>query len=76
MLPFFIITSCDIIIIKSSNGEIVTQIKSIFLFCFSKKETKKEPRNRYTARLREGALINFSSSVESTSVILLLEQKI
>ena len=45
-------------------------------FCLPKKVPKKGTRNRYTARLREGALINSNSSVESTSVILLLEQNI
>ena len=35
-------------------------------FCLPKKVPKKGPRNRYTARLREGALISFSSSVAST----------
>ena len=44
-------------------------------FCLPKNGPKKGPRNRYTARLREGALITFSSSVASTSVILLFEQK-
>ena len=43
-------------------------------FCLPKKVPKKGTLNRYTARLREGALINISSSVVSSSVILFLEQ--
>lgn len=43
------------------------------LFCLSKKEPKKDPRNRYTARLREGASINSCTTVASTVVTLLLD---
>ena len=41
-----------------------------FLFCLPKKETKKGPRNRYTARFRDTALIFFCSLVAWALVIL------
>ena len=46
------------------------------LFCFSKKVTKKEPRNRYTARFREEAMLNSCTTVASALVTLLLELNI
>ena len=53
------------------NLEILSKI-SFVPFCLPKKVPKKGTRNRYTARFREGAILTFSSSVASSSVILFL----